>query len=317
MGKCRVKTHAFCAIDAQEYEQIAASVRRGSFLYSQTQALTALKDQCEVNVYQEVFSVPMKRNIFGLLQVEVCIDHTLCRFILDTGAQLSSIRQSVAERLSLPLYEERIAISGIGQKRASLQGTVVDSLQFGAREYRRKALVVLADEQFSLRFGSIDLLSFDGLLGWDILSGLDFELDDIAHTCKVLKNRFRFLNRNLIAGGFPLLLVRHADKTLLFGFDSGSKRSWLGEAAARQHGWKQRQEVHALGFGVHGMEKLQMKLYDDVTLYLDRAEITLRQAMSGPVQLFDSFTFDGMLGNEIMKGRRIRFVNSRGMVLLA
>ena len=41
-------------------------------------------------------------------------------------------------------------------------------MQFGGIAYRNKAMIVLSQDAFSLRFGNIDMLSFDGLLGWDV-----------------------------------------------------------------------------------------------------------------------------------------------------
>ena len=259
----------------------------------------------------------MKRNLFGLLVVPVYINHCLCHFILDTGAQISTIRQKTLDKLGLKKKNQTIEVGSIGGKQKHLDSIVIDDMQIGGIAYRNKAMIVLSQDAFSLRFGNIDMLSFDGLLGWDVLSTLDFELDDIAHECKVLKNRFRFPNPNMIPGDFPFLLVKdEKGKVLTFGFDSGSKRSWLGEDSMRKHGWEEEQEVKGLGFGVHGMESMQMKMFKNVEVYVDRAKIRLTHTISGPVDMFDRFTFDGVFGNEVFKGRRIRFVNSKSMILL-
>ncbi|EFP61975.1 hypothetical protein HMPREF0983_01476 [Erysipelotrichaceae bacterium 3_1_53] len=72
-----------------------------------------------------------------------------------------------------------------------------------------------------------------------------------------------------------------------------------------------------MGFGVHGLEKMDLKIVKEWTLFVDKAEITLKDTMTGRVDLFEHFTFDGVFGNEIFKRRRIRIINSAGMVLLA
>ena len=71
------------------------------------------------------------------------------------------------------------------------------------------------------------------------------------------------------------------------------------------------------GFGVHGLERMDLKIIKQRTLYLDKAEITLKDTMTGRVRLFDDFAFDGVFGNEIFRKRRIRILNSANMVLLA
>ncbi len=66
--------------------------RNGSFSDSIQKAresiLGSIKE--EKVIYQDTFTLPMKRNLFGLLVVPVYINHCLCHFILDTGAQIST-----------------------------------------------------------------------------------------------------------------------------------------------------------------------------------------------------------------------------------
>ena len=71
-----------------------------------------------------------------------------------------------------------------------------------------------------------------------------------------------------------------------------------------------------MGVGVHGFEKLPMKIVEQLQVTLDRGAITLKDTMSGRCDLFNGFTFDGVFGNEIFKGRRIRLINSKQVVLL-
>ena len=180
------------------------------------------------------------------------------------------------------------------------------------------AMIALDSSDFSLRFGNIDLFGFDGILGWDILHQLDFELDDVAKQFIVLKNRFRIPYPNMLKGSFPCFLVKRADQEIsLFGFDSGSRGSWIGDQAIQEHALTVVHEGSAMGFGVHGLERMDLKIIKQWTLYLDKAEITLKDTMTGRVRLFDDFAFDGVFGNEIFRKRRIRILNSANMVLLA
>lgn len=316
---CKVKTAQPCIIDSYDYQKWYEITRNGNFLNSiqgaRESILGSIKE--EKVVYQDEFTLPMKRNIFGLLVVPVYINHCLCHFILDTGAQISTVRQKTLDKLGLNKKNQTIEVGSIGGKQKHLDSIVIDCMQFGGIAYRNKAMVVLSQDAFSLRFANVDMLTFDGLLGWDVLSTLDFELDDISHECKVLKNHFRFPNPNMIPGDFPFLLVKdERGKVLTFGFDSGSKRSWFSEDSMKKHGWEEEQEIKALGFGVHGMESMQMKMFKNAIVYVDRAKIQLTHTVSGPVDMFDRFSFDGVFGNEVFKGRRIRFVNSKSMVLL-
>ena len=280
--------------------------------------LTMVQDREEAYCYQKEFDLPLKRNIFGLYTIPVMVNHVQCQFIVDTGAQISGIREKRAKQLMLPNTKGFLSIGSITGSMKKMKGLNVDALQVGALEFRNKAVVQLTEQDFSLRFGKMDLFTFDGIIGWDILRTLDFELDDISKRFIVLKNRLHISHPNMLRGSFPCFIVTHPDGgTSLYGFDSGSRVSWIGENAITAHNYTITKETNGLGFGVHGMEKMEMKVVEHCKLYLDKARIELFQTMSGRTNLFPGFTFDGVFGNEICKGRRIRLINSAGMVLIA
>ena len=104
-------------------------------------------------------------------------------------------------------------------------------------------------------------------------------------------------------------MKRLDQKISLFGFDSGSRVSWIGEHAIQKHALTVVHEGSAMGFGVHGLERMDLKIIREWTLFLDKAEITLKDTMTGRVRLFDDFVFDGVFGNEIFRKRRIRIIN--------
>lgn len=318
---CQTRTKEECVITKEERDLIEQQVSSHEFLHSLNQAqdmVNGTKRQVECRTFQSTFSIPMKRNVFGLLTIRVFVNEKPCTFILDTGAQVSGIKARKAKELKVAKSGGSLSIGSIGGKQQELLGLYANSFRFGALEYRNLPMIALNDQDFSMRFGPIDFLQFDGILGWDILSTLDFEMDDIAKQFKVLKNSFRFDHPNMIKGSFPLFIAKTPTKqTMILGFDSGAKVSWIGEHSIETFGYHVKEEGIALGFGVHGPEELQMKVISNIDLYLYKAHIHLKDTGTGRVQLFPSFRFDGVLGNEIFKGRRLRIVNSKQMVLIA
>lgn len=318
---CKVRSKKAVRIEKEMYEHYQDVVDSDAFHHALDSAKQQLCDQqikTEIMHYQKEFDLPLKRNMFGLYTIPIMVDHIPCRFIIDTGAQISGIREQLAQRLQLHPTKGSLSVGSITGTMKNMQGVHVDSLQMGALEYRNTSLVVLGYEDFSLRFGKIDLFTFDGIIGWDILSTLDFELDDIHKKFIVLENHLKITHPNMLKGSFPCFIMTHPEGTTsLYGFDSGSRVSWIGEDAIQKHDYKAEKETTSLGFGIHGMEKMHMKIVEHCTLYLDKARIDLYSTMSGKTDLFPGFTFDGVLGNEICKGRRLRLINSAGMVLLA
>lgn len=325
MHRCKVVSSKHrVMIDDQMYQSMCAKICQPVFsdrLRMAKESITQHDFDEEVRIYQESFTLPMRRNMFGLLTIPVYINHVLCHFIVDTGAQISGIRSTTIEKVGACPTKGKLDVGSIGGKEKSMQGYRAKELQIGGLAYLNKAMIVLDQEQFSIEFSlgfaSVDLMNFDGILGWDILSTLDFEMDDIAHEFRVLKNVYKFPTTNMVPGSFPVFLCKNTKGNVaLFGFDSGSKVSWLSEAYIEKENVSIVASGDALGFGVHGMEKLPMKIVDELVVYLDRAKITLKDTMTGRCHLFENFTFDGVLGNQIFKGRRIRIVNSKNVVLL-
>lgn len=318
---CKVKSKQAIHIDKNTYENYQKVTSCEDFL----RAIQIAKEQLHASPYtmhpvqcSSPFQLPLRRNIFGLYVLPVYVNHTLLHFIIDTGAQISGIRENVAKQLQVAKTTGTISVGSIGGTQKELAGVCVDSFQLGGAVYEDVGMVLLGEDDFSLRIGKVDMFSFDGLLGWDILCGLDFEIDDIEKQFKVIKNQLCIPYPNMLQGGFPCFIVQHGDgKSGLFGFDSGSKVSWLGEQTMLEHRYTVSNEIKRHGFGVHGLETMHMRVVDACTLYLDKAEIKLYNTMSGRTNLFSSFAFDGVFGNEICAGRRIRLINSKGMVLIA
>lgn len=321
MHTCKVKSHSPTLITHEEYQSHLKMIEHSNFYSALSQAKQQVMGQAyiqEKKQYQKEFTLPLSRNLFGLYTIPVYINHVKCTFIIDTGAQISGLKTTKMKEVSMRKTQGSLQIGSIGGTNKTMQGLCADSFQFGAVEFFNLPMISLDGQDFSLRFGKIDFIGFDGILGWDILSQFDFEIDDIKKEFIVLKNRLKITHPNMIAGGFPCFMVKvEGYPSSLFGFDSGSKTSWIGEHAIETYGFEVAQEGSAMGFGVHGLEKMELKIIKDIVCYLDKAKITLKNTMTGRTELFTNFSYHGVLGNEIFKGRRIRLLNSANMILIA
>ena len=70
------------------------------------------------------------------------------------------------------------------------------------------------------------------------------------------------------------------------------------------------------GFGLHGIEEMSIQLIKRLDLYLYKAHIRLNYVHTGETDIFANLPLDGILGNEIFRNRRIRFINSKEKILL-
>lgn len=267
--------------------------------------------------YKDSFELPMHRNFFGLYTIPVIINNQRCSFVIDTGAQVSGIKSDLVKKMMIPKTKGKMGIGSVGGKEKTMQGICVQNMRIGAIEHFEQPMIQLDDEQFQIPIIKKSYFPFDGIIGWDILSQLDFELDDIDKQFKVLKNKYKFDYCNMVDGMFPAFILKDDQGDLrLFGFDSGAKSSWINPHVIEKHNLNVVDEIKAYGIGIHGMEELKLSIIDGCNYHLFKAKIELRNVGTGRTNIYQGHEFDGILGNEIFRGRRIRLLNSCGIVLL-
>ncbi|NBJ64405.1 hypothetical protein D5266_04300 [bacterium c-19] len=261
------------------------------------------------------FQLPMKRSFTGLYMVPVTIAGEKYRFVLDSGAQISGVRQEILEKINAERMGSGLSIGSIGGTKKMLTAYILEDIQIGSLTLYQFPVITLHPPRISPMNSGFYL--FDGIIGWDILSQLDFEIDDVAKVWKVLENRYSFAHPNMVRAIFPILLVKDAKGNLLkMGLDTGARCGWVNKEKMELLGYELSQDVEMYGYGVHGIENMNIQLIKEMDFYLYKAHIHLRYMHTGDTNIFATMPLDGILGNEIFRNRRIRFINSKEMVLL-
>ncbi len=116
-------------------------------------------------------SFPVESRV-NLLFVSVLIDGKPARLVLDTGADRSMVTETAATRLKLDRDPHRISrLEGVGGGTTNWEAKT-DTIVFGTGKVRNFDLTVGRFAQ-----DIIDGVTVDGLLGVDILSAFDVEID--------------------------------------------------------------------------------------------------------------------------------------------
>lgn len=317
-SRCKTVTHKMCILKGREHDELIQTVKNHVPKHLQMhEELLKQERSIKKYVHKDVFELPMKSTLLGLFTIPVYVNDKKLKFIIDTGAQTSAIRETSAHKLKLPKTKGCLTVGSIGGGEKTVGGYICDRFVFGGIEYENLPLLKLDAKQFSMSVLGYDLIQFDGILGWDLLSSLDFELDDISKTFKVLKNIYRFEYQNMVKGEFPTFLVIDQNgRECVFGFDSGSKISWISKSYIKKAGLHVDHEIEMIGYGVHGKEVMRQDVVKNLVFYIDRAKITFFDIVTGRGDIYPDFMFDGVFGNEIFRNRRIRILNSKEMVLL-
>lgn len=263
------------------------------------------------------FSVPLKRSILGLYLLPVEIDKKTYWFVMDTGAQISGISPSLLAEHPLQPLPGNLSIRSVGGREKAMTGYLMDHLKFGSLAIEKLPMLLLDTPLLPSFLAKWETNRFAGILGWDILSQIDFELDDIQKEFKVIKNHYRFTYPNMVRAMFPIFLTKDAHGNwLVMGFDSGARYSWVNPKMMQKYAYSLSKETEMFGYGVHGMETMKTQILPELDLYLDRAKLALRNIHTAETEVFHHVELDGILGNEIFRNRRMRILNHQSTVLM-
>ncbi|OCN04351.1 hypothetical protein A4S06_11475 [Erysipelotrichaceae bacterium MTC7] len=258
------------------------------------------------------FTMKMKQDKVGLYVCQVVVQGTSLSLLIDTGAQCSVLFESTLSKVKVKEIDHTMEMGSFGGKREKAKSVVAKQVFFGTVEITNQPFIIIDDKHFRLPLIGINMMDFDGILGWDVLSHLDFELDDVNKTFSLITSTETFPIQNFIPAAFPTLIVMDSNqRASVFGFDSGARESWLGESYIEMSELGIITNIKPLSMGVHGMERVETKLVDYLQLYLYDTRMVFDKIITGPVNIIENLELSGVLGNRIFKGRKLQIYSSK------
>ena len=115
------------------------------------------------------FTVPITRDKVGLPEVSVEFGKFHESLILDSGANLSAISVSLAQRLGLKLSSSVATSSGIAGRRMTVHTAVIPELKMGDAKLRNVAVIVINDDDLVIPDMHYHI---PGSIGFPVLSAL-------------------------------------------------------------------------------------------------------------------------------------------------
>jgi len=178
-------------------------------------------------------TIPVSRNQFGHVMVQVSIGGQSEDFIFDTGASLCVISESNAQRMGIHVLESSVNVgNSIGSKVHSKVG-VADSLWMGDLLFENVAFLVVSDEIFS--FPEVNFF-IHGIIGFPVMYQMQ-ELrirkdESITVAARPAKRNLR----NLFLNGQTLVVqVETGGDALRFKMDTGANTTEFSEKYFVEH----------------------------------------------------------------------------------
>lgn len=314
--KCRIKEidekQVFNTKEVQDlYKQVFSASNEMDFLS------TLAIEKRELIAHQETFSIKLQKNHFQLFLIPIYIHGKKYEFIVDTGAQISGVVNKHSDLVDKYKQNKKIPIKSISGNKREVESICIDTFYLGALEIKNQSFILLDKEDFMFPFIKKEIMEFDGIIGWDILSHFDFEIDTKKGVFSILKSQQMFTYCNLVHALFPVVIVYDENnKPALFGIDTGAKVSWLDESYCERGNRKVVKQKRGLQVGVLGVEKTKINIIKECQYAFYKTQIQLENIRTGDTQVFMNLKLDGIFGNEIFKGKTLQVLNSKGMMVI-
>lgn len=190
-----------------------------------------------IGLYNSLGSVPVQKVFFDgntkiqgtrdaakLLNVPVTIGAQTTNFVFDTGANLSTVTASTAQKLGLQIIESAVSVGSSTDKKVESKLAFAPVMKIGNMTIRNAVFLVLADE--ALYFPQIKY-QIGGIIGFPVIEAFRHitisKTDEILVPAKVKKSK---IEPNLLFNSLtPVIGVKHNNRRMSFVFDTGAQNS--------------------------------------------------------------------------------------------
>ncbi|HSJ11631.1 MAG TPA: retropepsin-like aspartic protease, partial [Gillisia sp.] len=186
----------------------------------------ALQDQPkqEVRIPREV-NLPLIKDKAGLKTIEVKSGSTAEKFVFDTGANFSTITESMAVLFQMKMLQGNFEVKSITGDKIQSRVAIAPEIKLGTISIKNAVFLVFPDE--ALAFPQIDY-QISGIIGFPVIEALNEIQITADDRFLVPKTPSRPFERNLALDFLtPLLLLEDKYGTGTYTFDTGADKTML------------------------------------------------------------------------------------------
>jgi predicted aspartyl protease len=259
---------------------------------------TALEDEPRQETYiSETVRLKMVQDKAGLKNLKIANGTDTVDFIFDTGANLSTVTRSTAQRLGMKMIPVDIQVGTITGEEVTAQLAVCPSFRLGSIEIRNAVILVLEDE--GLAFAPIDY-QIHGIIGYPVIEALrEIQITKDGYFVVPKEETQTTFPSNLAMSGLtPLIYINQRH----FWFDTGADQTmfyypYYAENRRKIDKKYKPQKVHFAGAG-------GKKEFDGFRITVDLTvgdkQVTLKDIKLLKEQVKDSETAYGNIGQDLI-----------------
>lgn len=245
-----------------------------------------------------------KTSIANLIVIDLATDSDLIPFVFDTGASVTVMNKTTAEKFRATETEEILKGGGNAGKIIESKYSFVDSIRIGQCMINKLKIVVVDDKV--LDFGideNGNELKVNGFLGWDIIQHFRWEYN-LQNSTLLMDNesdkKYTSPSNMLDWNNMPLINVSMNGNKELFGFDTGNTDSFFGKRIYSLIN-DDEQSIESIA-GVDGVSEESVKNINSLELYINDEKVELTNITVVNRQVFPTDDEDvcGLLGIDII-----------------
>jgi clan AA aspartic protease (TIGR02281 family) len=264
--------------------------------------------------------IKLKKNILGMLLINVKVKNKKMKFLIDTGAEVTILTDEALSSVGISYdVNDKINVGSSNNQKSEINLALLDRIEIGGVNFLNLPVLVISEKKVSFSVFNIKLFKLDGILGWDVLKQLDFEIDYNKSKLRIIEfNTWESESEsNLIKSSFPTILVSDENENIkIFGLDTGSRKSWLNDNLVGTIGIKVvKQKKHKI-IGAHGKDEETVNIIKEYKIKLSDKQLIFNNISTGFTGFLNNFEFDGVLGTEVFKNNIIKIINSKGIILI-
>lgn len=172
------------------------------------------------------FAIPLRIDDLGLREVMVHVGRDSSGWIFDTGANMSTITESMARRLGLHVISTGATTKGITGASVPNRVAVIPEMRFGSARVRNAVAIVLPDSALDIPQAHFQITAILGYPVLESLGWLAIGTDSLRVNARA--GEAPSDSSNLFLDDLsPLVAATVGDSTRLFHFDSGADATML------------------------------------------------------------------------------------------
>lgn len=263
--------------------------------------------------------VKLKKLIFNMITCNLEINNKIVTVLIDTGAEVSAFTDRLLMSINAELkQEEKVKVGSSNGSKAEMQVALVSKISIGDTNIINLPVLAIDKKQLSFSILGYTLFKVDGILGWDVLSQLDFEVDYKKLELRIMQDIEEDSIANLVKSSFPvILLLDKYGEIRAFGLDTGARKSWLNKNLIEKAELVIRKNKKQKILGVHGKEIETVSIIKGYEVMLKDTSISFVNINTGYTKLLNNYEFDGVLGADVLKNNIVKIINSKGIVIIS